>query len=105
SISIINGGFFRTLSWLRSRLRIAPEVVLEQQMFLPHDRSAAAFSCQLLAKSSLQARLTIKLFFSGCGPRSYRDVGFCLDSEENGGRLTWLPNVRGPKIIADTHGR
>jgi hypothetical protein len=36
---------------------------------------------------------------------SYRDVGFRFDSEENGGRLTWLPNVRGPKVIADTNGK
>ena len=105
SSSTFRGGFFGAISWPRSRFRLAPGVVLEQQMFLPHDGSAAAFSWQLHAQSPLQARLTIKPFFSGCGPRSYRDVGFSLDSEENGGRLTWLPNVRGPKIIADTHGR
>jgi len=34
-----------------------------------------------------------------------RDVGFRLDSEEDGGRLTWLANVRGPKVIADTNGQ
>src|SRR6266536_3255254 len=105
SSSTFGGGLFGAISWPRSRFRLAPGVVLEQQMFLPHDGSAAAFSWQLHAESPLQARLTIKPFFSGCGPRSYRDVGFCLDSEENGGRLTWLPNVRGPRIIADTHGR
>ncbi len=76
SSSTFRGGFFGAISWPRSRFRIAPGVVLEQQMFLPHDGSAAAFSWQLH-----------------------------VDSEENGGRLTWLPNVRGPKIIADTHGR
>ena len=103
--SPFGGGLFGAISWPQSKFRLAPGVVLEQQMFLPHDGSAAAFSWQLHAQSSLQARLTIKPFFSGCGPRSYRDVGFCLDSEENGGRLTWLPNVRGPRIIADTHGR
>jgi hypothetical protein len=32
-------------------------------------------------------------------------VGFRFESEENGGRLAWLPNVRGQKIIADTNGR
>jgi hypothetical protein len=34
-----------------------------------------------------------------------RDVGFRLDSEDNGGRLSWLPHVRGPKVLADTNGR
>jgi hypothetical protein len=103
--SRFGGGLFGAISWPRSRFQFAPGVVLEQQMFLPHDGSAAAFSWQLHAQSPPQARLIIKPFFSGCGPRSYRDVGFRLDSEENGGRLTWLPNVRGPKIIADTNGR
>ncbi|PYL68830.1 MAG: hypothetical protein DMF22_12380 [Verrucomicrobia bacterium] len=98
--SPFGGGLFGAISWPLSRFQLAPGVVLEQQIFLPHDGSAAAFSWQLHAQSPLRARLTIKPFFSGCGPRSYRDVGFCLDSEENGGRLTWLPNVRGPRIIA-----
>lgn len=98
-------GLFGAMSWPRSRFQFAPGLVLEQQMFLPHDGSAAAFSWQLHGQSQLQARLAIKPFFSGCGPRSYRDAGFCFDSEQDGGRFTWLPNVRGPKIIADTNGR
>src|SRR6266702_3192503 len=102
--SPFGGGLFGAISWPRSQFRFVPGVVLEQQMFFPNDGSAAAFSWQLHAQSSLQGRLTVKPFFSGCGPRSYRDVGFHFDSEENGGRLTWLPNVRGPKVIADTNG-
>jgi hypothetical protein len=102
--SPFSGGLFGAISWPRSQFRLAPGVVLEQQMFFPNDGSAAAFSWQLHAQSPLQGRLTVKPFFSGCGPRSYRDVGFHFDSEENGGRLTWLPNVRGPKVIADTNG-
>ncbi len=102
--SPFGGGLFGAISWPRSQFRIAPGVVLEQQMFFPNDGSAAAFSWQLHAQSPMQGRLTVKPFFSGCGPRSYRDVGFHFDSEENGGRLTWLPNVRGPKVIVDTNG-
>jgi len=98
-------GLFGAISWPRSRFQLTPGVVLEQQMFLPHDGSAAAICWQLHAKTPLQARLTIKPFFSGCGPRSYRDVGFRFDPEQEGGRLTWLPSVRGPKVIADTNGR
>jgi hypothetical protein len=102
--SPFGGGLFGAISWPRSQFRLAPGVVLEQQMFFPNDGSAAAFSWQLHAQSPLLGRLTVKPFFSGCGPRSYRDVGFHFDSEENGSRLTWLPNVRGPKFIADTNG-
>jgi hypothetical protein len=103
--SPFGGGLFGAISWPRSRFRLAPGVVLEQQMFLPHDRSTAAFSWQLHAQSPLQARLTVKPLFSGCGPRSYRNVGFRLEGEQEGGRLTWLPNVRGPRFVADTNGR
>jgi hypothetical protein len=68
-------------------------------------RSAVASSWSLLASTAIDAQLVVRPFFSGCGPRSYRDVGFHFDSEKQGGRLTWLPNVRGPKILADTNGR
>src|SRR5436190_15828368 len=103
--SAFGGGLFGAISWPRSQFRLAPGVVLEQQMFFPNDGSAAAFTWQLHAQSPLQGRLTVKPFFSGCGPRSYRDVGFRREAEQEGGRLTWLPNVRGPKVIADTNGR
>lgn len=103
--SSFGGGFFGAISWPRSQFRLAPGVVLEQQMFFPNDGSAAAFSWQLHARSPLQGRLTVKPLFSGCGPRSYRDIGFRVEPEEDGGRLAWLPNVRGPKIIADTNGK
>ena len=32
-------------------------------------------------------------------------VGFHLDSEDNGERLTWLPNVCGPRLFADANGQ
>src|SRR6266568_2097947 len=70
------GGLFGAISWPQSQFRLASGVVLEQQMFFPNDGSAAAFSWQLHAQSPLQGRLTVKPLFSGCGPRSYRDVGF-----------------------------
>jgi hypothetical protein len=103
--SPFGGGLFGAISWPRSRFQLVPGVVLEQQMFLPHDGSAAAFSWQLHSELPLRARLTIKPFFSGCAPRSYRDVGFRVDSEQEGARLAWLPSVRGPRIIADTNGK
>ena len=103
--SAFGGGLFGAISWPRSQFRFAPGIVLDQQIFFPNDGSAVALSWQLHTQSSLQTRLTVKPFFSGCGPRSYRNVGFDFDSEEDGGRLTWLPNVRGPKIFADTNGR
>lgn len=100
--SPFSGGLFGAMSWPRSRFQLAPGVVLEQQMFLPHDGSGAAFSWELRG-GFVSARLAVRAFFSGCGPRSYRDAGFTLEPREDGGRLTWLPSVRGPKIIADTN--
>jgi hypothetical protein len=103
--SSFGGGLFGAISWPVSRFRLADALLLEQQMFLPHDGSAVAFSWALRGDTVISVRLVVGPFFSGCGPRSYRDVGFRFDSEQDGGRLSWLPNVRGPKVIADTNGR
>jgi hypothetical protein len=105
SRSSIGDGLFGGISWPVSRFRIAEGSLLEQQMFLPHDESTVAMSWALCGDAATAAQLMVRPFFSGCGPRSYRDVGFQLDSEDNGGRLTWLPHVRGPKVLADTNGR
>ena len=105
SRSSFGGALFGAISWPRSCFRLADGLVLDQQMFLPHDGSAFAFSWALRGRSLAVAQLTVRPFFSGCGPRSYRDVGFRFESEENGGRMTWLPKVLGPKVIADTNGR
>jgi glycogen debranching enzyme-like protein len=103
--SSFGGGLFGAISWPVSRFRLAEGLLLEQQMFLPHDGSAVALSWALRGDTVISAHLVVRPFFSGCGPRSYRDVGFGFDSERDGGRLSWLPNVRGPKVIADTNGR
>ena len=105
SRSSFGGALFDAISWPRSCFRLADGLVLDQQMFLPHDGSGFAFSWALRGSSVAVAQLTVRPFFSGCDPRSYRDVGFRFESEENGGRLTWLPSVLGPKVIADTNGR
>ncbi len=104
SHSPCTGALFGAISWPRSRFQLASGIILEQQIFLPHDRSAAAFSWQLHSPFPMKVHLAVKPLFSGCSSRSYRDVGFQLQSEDEGGHLVWLPNVRGPRIIADTNG-
>src|ERR1043166_2360531 len=103
--SSFGDGLFGGISWPVSRFRIEEGLVLEQQMFLPHDESTVAMSWALRADTPTAVQLLVSPFFSGCGPRSYRDAGFQLDSENNGRRLIWLPNVRGPRLFADTNGR
>ena len=105
SRSSFGDGLFGGISWPVSRFRIAEGFLFEQQMFLPRDESTVAMSWALHGDTATAAQLVVRPFFSGCGPRFYRDIGFHLDSENNGGRLTWLPNVRGPRLFADTNGR
>ena len=93
------------ISWPVSRFRIGERLLLEQQMFLPHDGSTVAISWALHGDTATAAQLVVRPFFSGCGPRFYRDLGFHVDSNDNAGRLTWLPSVRGPKLFADTNGQ
>jgi len=103
SVSQRGSELFGAISWPRSRFCIAEGLLFEQQMLLPHDGSAVALSWELHG-GLIRAQLVVRPFFSGCGPRSYRDIGFRVEPKEDGGRLAWLPNVRGPKVIADTNG-
>lgn len=103
SKSTVKDTLFGGISWPVSRFRLPEGLLLEQQMFLPHDGSAVAMSWSLRGGTDFAARLVVRPFFSGCEPRSYRDIGF--HSEDGGGRLSWLANVRGPKVFADTNGR
>ncbi len=98
-------GFFGGISWPVWRFRIADGLTLEQQMFLPNYESTVAMSWALRGHADTVAQLVVRPFFCGCGRRLYPDVGFQFDTENNGGRLTWLPNVRGPRLVADTNGR
>jgi hypothetical protein len=86
--SSLSEGLFGSISWPRSCFRLPEGVLLEQQMFLPHHGSAVALSWALRGDAAITAHLVARLSFSGCGPRSYRDVGFHFESEPNGGRLT-----------------
>src|SRR5262245_22974976 len=103
--SSFGDGLFGGISWPVSSFRIAEGFLFVQQMFFCLHVSTVAMSWTLHADIATPALLVVRPFFSGCGPRFYRDIGFHLDSEYNGGRLTWLPNVRGPRLFADTNGR
>src|SRR5262249_32022903 len=98
--SSFDGNLFGPISWSISRFRLADGLLLEQQMFLPRDGSAVALSWSLRGSGVPPVQLVVRPFFCGCGPRSYRDVGFHFNSEEHESRFTWLPNVRGPKVFA-----
>jgi hypothetical protein len=94
SRSPFGGELFGPISWPVSRFCLAEGLLLEQQMFLPHDGSAVAVSWVFRSTTAIAAQLVVRPFFSGCGPRSYRDVGFHADSEQEGGRLTGGFNAR-----------
>jgi hypothetical protein len=103
--SFLGDELFGGVSWPVSRFRIAEGLLLEQQMFLPRDESTVAMSWSLHGNTATAVQLVVRPFFCGCGPRSYRDVGFHRNSEDKGERLSWLPNVRGPRLFADTNGQ
>ena len=104
STSPFGGGLYGAITWPQSRFQIRPDLAIEQQMFVSHDTANIALSWELRGHLS-PVRLLVRPYFAGCASRNYRDVGFHFDSDEEGGRLVWLPNVCGSKIIADTNGR
>lgn len=103
-MSPFGGGLFGAMSWPRSCFQLTGNLLVEHQMFLAHDGSGAALSWELCG-GFVPTTLVVRPFFAGCSPRSYRDTGFQYESEQDGGLLAWLPNVRGPKFIADTNGQ
>jgi hypothetical protein len=102
--ALVGGGLYGHIAWPRSLFRLGVNLVLEQQMFLASDCPDVALSWQFHGKT-IPTQLIIKPHFAGCTPRGYRDIGFRREPEGTGGRLSWLPHVLGPKIIADTNGR
>ncbi len=103
-MSQFGGGLFGAIAWPRSRFQLRPGVAIEQQMFVSAEGSDTAISWELRGLS-VPAQLVVRPSFGGCAPRGYRDIGFHFESEQQGGRLIWLPRVCGPKIVADTNGR
>src|SRR5213592_4558883 len=67
-----NSGFpatgvpFGGIAWPRCCFRFPEGLLLEQQMFLPHDGSAVALSWVLRSETAVAAQLVIRPFFSGC---------------------------------------
>jgi hypothetical protein len=102
--SPFGGGLFGAIASPRSRFRISSNLAIEQQMFVSDEASDIAISWELQGQL-VPAQLIVRPYFAGCASRGYRDIGFHFESEQEGGRLVWLPTVRGPKIIADTNGR
>jgi hypothetical protein len=98
------GGLFGAISWPRSRFQIQPGTIVEQQMFVSHSTADIAISWELRGRV-IPARLVVRPHFAGCALRSFRDRGFHFEFEDQGGRLVWVPNVCGPKLIADTNGQ
>src|SRR4051812_25849717 len=78
--SPLAGGLFGSIAWPRIRFRVTPGIIIEQQLLLPHDGSAAAFSWQLCEHRAASVYLQIRPVFAGCSKPSYRDVGFRFQS-------------------------
>ena len=65
--SSVGKGLFGAISWLRSRFRLQEGFLIDQQMFLSHDGSAAAFSWALRGDPVLSAQLVVRPFFPVAG--------------------------------------
>src|SRR5437867_13084733 len=64
--SSCDGALFGAISWPISCFRLADGVLIEQQMFLPHDGSAVALSWTLQGNTAIAAQLVVRPFFCGC---------------------------------------
>ena len=93
----------RATAWPRWVFRLPNGTSIEQQMVLPQDGNAIAFSWRLLTDSPTPVTLAVTPVFSA--DQLAPATGFERESDAHGGRLTWQPNERSTEIIADTNGQ
>jgi hypothetical protein len=83
--SSLADGLFGAISWPQSRLRLAPRVVLDQQIFLPHDNSAVAIAWQLRGEGVMPIHLSVAPFFAACAPAPIGAVDFASNQTKKEG--------------------
>ena len=79
--SSFDGALFGAISWPISCFRLADGVLIEQQMFLPHDGSAVALSWTLQGNTGIAAQLVVDPSFAN----RWSSAQFKIRSGERGG--------------------
>ena len=98
---------FECEPWPRWRYRLTDDLVVEQEIFVPHAESAVVISWKIVSGDNIPAKLKVRPFFAGRDFHSmqHENAAFRFEAEQNGERVTCRSYDSVPAVIAHSNGR
>src|SRR5205823_2099102 len=97
---------FEDEPWPRWRFRLTNELIIEQEIFVPHGQSAVMLSWKLVSDDSTAVKLKVQPFFSGRDFHSthHENGSFRFQVDVSGERATCRPYDGVPAVVAFSNG-
>jgi len=92
--------------WPRWRYRLTDDLIIEQEIFVPHGQSAVMLSWKLVNADSTSVKLKVRPFFSGRDFHSthHENGSFRFQVDVNSERATCRPYDGVPAVVAFSNG-
>src|SRR6184192_1663424 len=92
--------------WPRWRYRLTDDLIIEQEIFVPHGQSAVMLSWKLVSDDSTPVKLKVRPFFSGRDFHSthHENGSFRFQVDVNSERATCRPYDGVPAVVAFSNG-
>ena len=93
--------------WPRWRYRLADDLIIEQEIFVPHGESSVFLSWKIVSDHANPAKLKVRPFFSGRDFHSthHENGSFKFVAEQKGERVTCRSYDGVPAVVAYSNGR
>jgi predicted glycogen debranching enzyme len=93
--------------WPRWRYRLTDELVIEQEIFVPHGQSAAFIAWKIVSPDVVSAKLKVRPFLSGRDFHSthHENSAFKFVAEQNGERIIFRSYDSVPAVVAFSNGK
>src|SRR5204863_386027 len=97
---------FECEPWPRWRYRLTDDLIIEQEIFVPHGQSAVMLSWKLVSDDSTSVKLKVRPFFSGRDFHSthHENGSFRFQVDVNSERATCRPYDGVPAVVAFSNG-
>jgi predicted glycogen debranching enzyme len=92
--------------WPRWKYRLTDDLIIEQEVFVPHGQSAVMLSWKVIGGASTQLKLKVRPFFSGRDFHSthHENSAFQFGAEPNAERVTFRSYDGIPAVVAFSNG-
>lgn len=98
---------FECEPWPRWRFRVTHDLMVEQELFVPHGESAVMLSWKIVSGDEIPVTLKVRPFLSGRDFHSmhHENGSFRFDAEQSGERVTCRSYDGVPAVAAFSNGR